>query len=79
MNDIAKKNSQDPKRLGELLAVRVSPLRATSLTARICQARLLRFMATYHVFREVTPDVFANNRVSSLLDTGKDIDVILAK
>ncbi|GJJ06652.1 hypothetical protein Clacol_000846 [Clathrus columnatus] len=34
-------------------------------------ARCLRYMATYHIFREVKPDVFANNRISSLLDTMK--------
>ncbi|KZV88451.1 O-methyltransferase [Exidia glandulosa HHB12029] len=31
----------------------------------------LRLCATFHVFREVSPDVFANNRLSSTLDTGK--------
>ncbi|KAF9264340.1 S-adenosyl-L-methionine-dependent methyltransferase [Marasmius fiardii PR-910] len=30
-------------------------------------ARVLRFLATRHVFKEVKPNVFANNRISSLL------------
>ncbi|KAI0064236.1 S-adenosyl-L-methionine-dependent methyltransferase [Artomyces pyxidatus] len=30
-------------------------------------ARVLRYLATRHVFKEVAPDVFANNRVSSAL------------
>ncbi|KAI0057865.1 S-adenosyl-L-methionine-dependent methyltransferase [Artomyces pyxidatus] len=30
-------------------------------------ARILRYLATRHVFKEVAPDVFANNRVSSIL------------
>ncbi|KAG7087221.1 hypothetical protein E1B28_013202 [Marasmius oreades] len=30
-------------------------------------ARVLRFLATRHVFREVAPNVFANNRISSSL------------
>ncbi|XP_006460444.1 hypothetical protein AGABI2DRAFT_142674 [Agaricus bisporus var. bisporus H97] len=40
-----------------------------------CQAdaeklgRCLRILATHHVFREVQPNVFAHNRISSLLDT----------
>ncbi|ETW80073.1 hypothetical protein HETIRDRAFT_428361 [Heterobasidion irregulare TC 32-1] len=34
-------------------------------------ARLLRFLSTFHMFREVEPDIFANNRISSVLDTGK--------
>ncbi|GJJ06651.1 hypothetical protein Clacol_000845 [Clathrus columnatus] len=33
----------------------------------------LRYMATLHVFREVAPNVFVNNRISSVLDTGKSV------
>ncbi|KAK0473419.1 S-adenosyl-L-methionine-dependent methyltransferase [Armillaria novae-zelandiae] len=40
-------------------------------------ARILRLLATEHIFKEVTPDVFANNRISSLLDTGKSIDRLI--
>ncbi|KAI5119658.1 hypothetical protein M0805_007749 [Coniferiporia weirii] len=36
-------------------------------------ARVLRFLATNHWFREIAPDVFATNLLSSLLDTGKEI------
>ncbi|KAI5119663.1 hypothetical protein M0805_007754 [Coniferiporia weirii] len=36
-------------------------------------ARVLRFLATNHWFREVSPDVFATNLLSSLLDTGKEV------
>ncbi|EJD43680.1 O-methyltransferase [Auricularia subglabra TFB-10046 SS5] len=36
-------------------------------------ARTLRLLATKHIFREVAPDVFANNRLSSTLDTGKSL------
>lgn len=41
--------------------------------------RILRLLATLHIFREVSPDVFANNRISSLLDTGKSVEAIKAK
>ncbi|PAV21548.1 S-adenosyl-L-methionine-dependent methyltransferase [Pyrrhoderma noxium] len=34
--------------------------------------RILRFLATNHWFREVSPNIFAHNLLSSLLDTGKD-------
>ncbi|KAK0450283.1 uncharacterized protein EV420DRAFT_1338011 [Desarmillaria tabescens] len=34
-------------------------------------AHILRLLATHHILREVAPDVFANNRISSLVDTGK--------
>ncbi|KAG5350527.1 hypothetical protein C0989_010597 [Termitomyces sp. Mn162] len=34
-------------------------------------ARMLRFLATHHIYREIKPDVFTNTRISSLLDTLK--------
>ncbi|KAF9447111.1 hypothetical protein P691DRAFT_776367 [Macrolepiota fuliginosa MF-IS2] len=34
-------------------------------------AHILRLLATHHVVRELSPDVFALNRVSSMIDTGK--------
>ncbi|KAF5391012.1 hypothetical protein D9757_004066 [Collybiopsis confluens] len=37
-------------------------------------ARFLRYLCSNHVYKEVSPDVFANNRVSSLLDTKKTIN-----
>lgn len=36
-------------------------------------ARVLRVLATNHIFVEVSPDVFAHNRISSCLDTGKSV------
>ncbi|VDB95385.1 unnamed protein product [Peniophora sp. CBMAI 1063] len=42
-------------------------------------SRVLRLLATYNFFREVAPDVFAHNRLSSLLDTRKPIQAILEK
>ncbi|KAJ7146171.1 S-adenosyl-L-methionine-dependent methyltransferase [Mycena epipterygia] len=41
-------------------------------------ARVLRPLATQHIFREVSPDVFAHNRISILLDTGKSSKAVLA-
>ncbi|KAF8652613.1 hypothetical protein AX16_004302 [Volvariella volvacea WC 439] len=41
-------------------------------------ARFLRVLATHHVYREVQPNVFANNRISSMLDTLKLSKEILA-
>ncbi|KAF8334401.1 S-adenosyl-L-methionine-dependent methyltransferase [Amanita rubescens] len=41
-------------------------------------ASSLRLLATHHVYREVKPDVFANNRVSSLADTSKASAEIIA-
>ncbi|KAI9463927.1 S-adenosyl-L-methionine-dependent methyltransferase [Russula earlei] len=42
-------------------------------------ARVLRVLATNHIFTEVSPDVFANNRLSSVLDTGKSVEELLAR
>ena len=42
-------------------------------------ARILRLLATNHIFIEVSPDVFANNRLSSVLDTGKSVEELLAR
>ncbi|KAI0265261.1 S-adenosyl-L-methionine-dependent methyltransferase [Russula aff. rugulosa BPL654] len=36
-------------------------------------ARILRLLGTNYIFTEVSPDVFANNRLSSVLDTGKSV------
>ncbi|RDB28142.1 4-O-methyltransferase 1 [Hypsizygus marmoreus] len=40
--------------------------------------RILRYLATHHIFREVSPNQFANNRISSYFDTGKSSQDILA-
>ena len=42
-------------------------------------ARNLRLLATNHIFIEVSPDVFATNRLSSVLDTGKPVDELLER
>ncbi|KAI0315782.1 S-adenosyl-L-methionine-dependent methyltransferase [Amylostereum chailletii] len=40
-------------------------------------SRILRLLVTNHIFIEVSPDHFAHNRVSSVLDSGKSVDEIL--
>jgi hypothetical protein len=42
-------------------------------------ARVLRLLATNYIFTEVSPDIFANNRLSSVLDTRKSVEELLAK
>lgn len=42
-------------------------------------AHYLRLLAFHHVFREIRPDVFANNRLSSLLDTGFPVKDLIAE
>ncbi|EIN04748.1 O-methyltransferase [Punctularia strigosozonata HHB-11173 SS5] len=41
-------------------------------------AHVLRLLATHHVLAERAPDVFANNRLSSYIDTGKSVAEILS-
>ncbi|KAF7337131.1 S-adenosyl-L-methionine-dependent methyltransferase [Mycena venus] len=41
-------------------------------------ARFMRFLATHHIYREVSPNVFANTRISSMFDTLKPSAEILA-
>ena len=43
------------------------------------EARVLRLLATHHVFVEVSPDVFANNSLSSVLDTGKSTEALFTQ
>lgn len=74
VKDIAKSRGVDPNKLCVSCAS-IHPRYQTHAST----ARILRLLVTYNIFREVTPDVFANNRVSSFLDTGKSIANILAK
>ncbi|KAF7345187.1 hypothetical protein MSAN_01895200 [Mycena sanguinolenta] len=49
---------------------------APSKTDPLLLARILRLLAIHNIFREVTPNVFANNRISSVLDKGKPWKVL---
>ncbi|TFK70271.1 S-adenosyl-L-methionine-dependent methyltransferase, partial [Pluteus cervinus] len=39
-------------------------------------AHILRLLCTHHILRELRPDVFALNRISSLIDSGKKVEEI---
>ncbi|KAI9440862.1 S-adenosyl-L-methionine-dependent methyltransferase [Lactarius indigo] len=41
-------------------------------------ARVLRLLATNHIFVEVSPDVFANNRLSTVLDSRKHVEELIS-
>lgn len=73
-NDIAAKAGVDDQKIGALAVI----LHAPRLTD-IPTGHALRYLATHHVFREVAPNVFANNRISSLLDTDKTVEALQAK
>ena len=40
--------------------------------------RILRFLATNHFFKEVSPSVYANNRTSAVLNKAQPVESILA-
>jgi len=50
----------------------------TGLTGFVL-AHYLRFLAFHHVFREISPDVFANNRLSGLMDSGFPVKDLIAE
>ncbi|KAJ7246897.1 O-methyltransferase [Mycena haematopus] len=52
---------------------------APSKADPVLLARILRLLATHNIFREVTPNVFANNRISSALDKDKPSRVLFEK
>ncbi|KAH7918466.1 S-adenosyl-L-methionine-dependent methyltransferase [Leucogyrophana mollusca] len=41
--------------------------------------RLMRYLATHHIFKELSPDTYTNNRLSSVCDTGKPVNDLFAK
>jgi hypothetical protein len=36
-------------------------------------AHILCLLSTHHILRELSPDVFANNGISTLMDSGKGV------
>jgi hypothetical protein len=46
--------------------------RSVPFLISLSTAHILRLLSTHHILREVRPDVFANNRISALMDSGKD-------
>jgi len=74
VNDIAQINGLDANKLCGC------PRYCTSLgLTRFSPAHYLRLLAFHHVFREIRPDVFANNRLSSLMDTGFPVKDLIAE
>ena len=56
-----------------------SPSLAICKSLLMLPARILCLLATNHIFIEVSPDVFANNGLSSASDTGKSVEELLAR
>lgn len=76
VNEIAKSSAIDPAKLGAFRFPRPTSVGASQGSRSFdseSAARVLRLLAAYHIFRETSPDVFANNRTSVGLDTGKSV------
>jgi hypothetical protein len=78
VQDLAARVDCNPNKLGWFLVCRVL-LYVANVTEKNTQGHVLRLLATHHIGKEVSPNVFANNRLSSLVDSGKDFEVIKAK
>ncbi|KAG5341098.1 hypothetical protein C0989_011690 [Termitomyces sp. Mn162] len=57
----------------------VSMMSIASGVLRPVPGRLLRILATDHCYKELTPDVFTNTRLSTIMDSGKCVSDILEK
>lgn len=55
----------------------VSALPMSHLTQ--LSGRFLRILATNHIYRELEPNVFTNNRISSMMDTLKPTKDLFAE
>ncbi|KAK7052486.1 O-methyltransferase [Favolaschia claudopus] len=58
--------------------VHVREIAASTGVEQAKLAHILRLLATHHILRETAPDVFAVNRISSLLDSGKHFHELVA-
>jgi hypothetical protein len=69
VSHIAKQSGVEETKLGAHIHVSVK----YSVENSYPLAHALRLLATHHIVRETAPDVFAINRISSLLDSGKSL------
>lgn len=76
VNEIAKYSNINPDKLGSCLVPPSDFYLFKHLDQQLFTARVLRLLATNHIFKEVAPNVFAHNRISRSLDTGKDGSVL---
>ncbi|KAF7314008.1 S-adenosyl-L-methionine-dependent methyltransferase [Mycena chlorophos] len=56
--------------------VALDEIASKSGASEVLLAKVLRLLATQHIFREVKPGVFTNNRLSSTLNKGKPYSVL---
>jgi hypothetical protein len=79
VKDIAERNGAESGKLGAYFSFLVRLSSFSFADARSHPAHILRLLATHHILLERTPDVFATNRISSLVDSGKDWGVCVKR
>ena len=67
IKSISEQSGIEASKLGQSLAAALH----MASTYTFSLAHILRLLATLHILREITPDVFATNRISSSIDSGK--------
>ncbi|CCM00235.1 uncharacterized protein FIBRA_02264 [Fibroporia radiculosa] len=66
--EILREKGKGPKR-----ALHVKEISTYNGVNHLKLSRIIRLLATHHIFEEVAPDVYANNNISIALDTGKSL------
>lgn len=62
-----------------VLSVRMVVFETSISFLNAFKARTMRYLASKHIFKELTPDVFTNNRTSSSISKGKSLQEIKDK
>ena len=75
VKDIAARCNMDAGKLGKSFQEGNLALRDSHTNL----GRVLRALACHYIFEEVSPDIFANNRISVALDTGKSVADLINK
>lgn len=66
VRSIAERTGRDPSKLGKLFQLYQRQM-GTHLMSVKYLGHILRFLATHHIFREVAPNRFKNNRLAHIL------------
>ncbi|KZT01060.1 S-adenosyl-L-methionine-dependent methyltransferase [Laetiporus sulphureus 93-53] len=64
---------------GAMKSLHIKEISAYNHVNYLKLGRVLRLLATHHIYEEVSPNVFANNSISIVMDTGKSLAELDAK
>lgn len=71
--EILREKGKGPKK-----ALDIKEIGAYNHVNHLKLGRILRLLATHHIFEEVSPNIFANNTISLAMDTGKSLSELEA-